>query len=75
MIIDHVGYFLLVGLLLFRVQGFRVSYMGGRHSTVELHPSRRFLVGDQELDAGERDEAVKSEVQHHMEPSGVSGGD
>lgn len=53
---------------------FRVSYMGGTHSTVELHPSRRFLVGDQELDAGERDEAVKSGVWHHMEPSGVSGG-
>lgn len=34
---------------------FRVLYMGGMHSTVELHPSRRFLVGDQELDAGERD--------------------
>lgn len=49
--------------------------MGGRHSTVELHPSRRFLVGDQELDVGERDEAVKSRMQNHMEPSGVSGGD
>lgn len=56
----------------FRVSGFHTWEVG---TTVELHPSRRFLVGDQELDAGERDEAVKSGVQHHMEPSGVSGGD
>ena len=57
-----------------RRTGFRVSYMGGTHSTVELHPSRRFLVGNQEMDAGERDEAVKSGVRHHMEHSGLSGG-